>query len=225
MSISGIVSGNKTVKLSQMSGLTRVGAGMLAGAIVSLALLDRAVSSNAGPPVLWLGLLSLGLISGGTLCLLLAIAKFFESRRRSRPSPGHVNTQDEYVAEYSWADRGIAMGMTVFFGALVVFFLLRSGRPQAIIISAVLFCFALIYMLHVTGTHIRFDKEGLIATVSWVRHVSGRYTEVRRVSGKPGTVKIEFSDGRSLKFHPGLGDPDKVIAYLRARCPESVDLR
>ena len=60
--MSGTVSGDKPVKLSQMSGLTRVGAGMLAGAIVSLALLDRAVSSNAGSPVLLLGLLSLGLI-------------------------------------------------------------------------------------------------------------------------------------------------------------------
>lgn len=219
-----IVSRNKPMKLSQMSGLTRLGAGMIAGAIGSLVLLNRAVSSSAGPPVFWLGLLSLGLISGGTLCLALAIARFFESRRRPRPSPGHVNTHGEYVAEYSWADRAIGMGMTVFFGGLVAFYLLRSGRLPAITISAILFCFAMTYMLHVTGTRIRFDREGFIARISWFRHVSERYGEVQRVSGKPGTVKIEFSDGRSLKFHPGLGDPDKVIAYLQARCPESVHL-
>lgn len=57
--MSGIVSGNKPMKLSQMSGLARLGAGMIAGAIVSLVLLNRAVSSSAGPPVLMLGLLSL----------------------------------------------------------------------------------------------------------------------------------------------------------------------
>jgi len=213
------------VKLSHMSGLAWLGAGLIAGAIVSVALLVHAVSSNAGPPVLWLGLLSLGLISGGSLCLLLAVARFFEHRRRPRTSPAQVNTHGEYVAEYSWADRGIAMGMTIFFGALVVFFLSRSGRSQAIVVSAALFSFAAIYSLHVTGTRIRFAKEGFIGRVSWFRQVSGLYVEVRSVSAKPGTVKIEFSDGRSLKFHPGLGDPDKVIAYLQARCPESVDLR
>jgi hypothetical protein len=116
-------------------------------------------------------------------------------------------------------------GDDIFFGALVVFFLFRSARPQAIVVSAALFSFAAIYFLHVTGTRIRFAKEGFIARVSWFRQVSGRYAEVRRISGKPGTVKIEFSDGRSLKFHPGLGDPDKVIAYLQARCPQSVDLK
>jgi hypothetical protein len=116
------------------------------------------------------------------------------------------------------------MGMTFFFGALVILFVVRSGRLLSIVISATLFSFAAIYLLYVTGTRIRFAKDGFIARVSWFRQVSGPYAEIRRVSGKPGTVKIEFSDGRFLKFHPGLGDPDKVIAYLQAHCPESVDL-
>jgi hypothetical protein len=135
-----------------------------------------------------------------------------------------VPVQREYVAEYSWTDRSIALAMAIFFGALLVFFLLRADRFPIIVISAVMFSFTIFYLLHVTGTRIQFSKDGFVARISWFRHFSGRYDQVQRISSKPGTLKVEFADKRSLKFHPGLGDPDKVIAYLRARCPESVHL-
>jgi hypothetical protein len=78
--------------------------------------------------------------------------------------------------------------------------------------------------MEVIGTRILFADKGFVARVSWFRRFTAHYKDVQRVSSKPGTVKIEFSDGHSLNFHPGLGDPDKVIAYLRARCPETMEL-
>jgi len=183
------------VKLSQMSGLIRLGVCLIAGAIISIMLLIHAVSSVTGPLILWLGLLSLGLISGGSLCLLLALARFFESRRRPHPSPGRINTHGEYVAEYSWANRGIAMGMTFFFAALVIFFLIRSGRLPSMVISTTLFSFAAMYLLYITGTRIRFAEDGFIARLFWFRQVSRPYVEIRRVSGKPGSVKSSFLMG------------------------------
>jgi hypothetical protein len=135
-----------------------------------------------------------------------------------------ISVDADYTATYSWAVRAIAIGMTLFSGTLVVFFLLRSARLPALMISVTMFAFTLVNLLHVTGTRVQFTKDGVVATKSWFRQVAGRYADIQCISSKPGTVKIEFSDGQSVKLHPGLGDPDKVIAYLQTRSPESVKL-
>jgi hypothetical protein len=135
-----------------------------------------------------------------------------------------VNTEGEYIARYSSADCGVATGMTAFFCALTIFFL-QSGHLRAIAISGILFAWSAVYTLHITGTRIRFAKQGFVARVSWFRRFSAPYAEVQSITARLATLTVRFSDGRSLKFHSGLGDPDTVIAYLQARCPESVELR
>jgi len=211
------------MRLAKASGLAQLGVGLTVAATISVLALLRAVSSRSGPIVLWTGLLSAGLISGGSLCLLLALVKYFQARRQPSTTPTFINTDSEYVAEYSWGDRGVGIGLTVFFGALVIVFL-RAARIYGLAISAAAFSWAAIYLVHTTGTRIVFAKNEFVARISWFRQFSRRYSDVRRVSGKPGTLKLEFSDGRALKFHSGLGDPDVVIAYLQARCPESLKI-
>ncbi len=206
-----------------MSGLVRLGVVLSAGAIVSLVLFFRTNPSRSGPLALWLGIGSLVLVATAVLCLAIVAAKRLESRQRSRPL-GYIPTDQDYVAEYSRGDRGLAIVMTAFWTGMFTVFMLRHGHLPAIVISALLLAGSIYYLIEVTGTLILFTHTGFVARVSWFRHFTARYADVRRVSSKPGTVKIEFSDGHSLNFHPGLGDPDKVIACLRARCPESVEL-
>jgi hypothetical protein len=135
-----------------------------------------------------------------------------------------VRIGGEYIAEYSFGDRLTGLAIAGFYGALTIFFLLRSARLQAVALCLVFAGWAVFYAVHVTVTRIRFTQDGLVARLPWFRQLSEPYARVQRISGKPGTLKIEFSDGRSLKLHSGLGDADTVIAYLQAHCPESVHL-
>jgi hypothetical protein len=134
-----------------------------------------------------------------------------------------VETRGDYIAQYSWADRCIAAAIALFFAALAVFFI-RSGAVKGALISTAFFSFMAYYLLHVTGTRVRFAQDEFVVRRSWFLRFSEPYGRVQRIVSKPGTVRVEFSDGRCLKLHPGLGDPDKVIAYLQARCPSSVNL-
>jgi len=206
-----------------MSGLVRIGVVLSAGAIVSLVLFLRTNHSRLGPLALWLGIVSLVLVATAVLCLTIAAVRRFESRRQSR-SLDDIPTDEDYVAEYSRADRALAIVLTAFSIGLFTIFILRRGHLPAIIISALLVAGTTCALIEVTGTRILFTHIGFVARVYWVRRFTARYADVRRISSKPGTVKVEFVDGRSLNFHTSLGDPDRVIAYLRARCPESVEL-
>ncbi len=197
--------------------LARIGLILAASATVSLTLFVHAVSSKLRSWVPLTAILSLILVTGCSLCLALALITYLKARRGASP-PVHVNTHGDYVAEYSWGDRAAAVFFTILCGGLLCFFLIRGGHVRSIAISAALFCGMAYCTLEVTGTRVRFTDHGFVARVFWFRHLSARYSDVQSVSGKPTTVKIQFSDGRSLKFHPGLGNPDKVIAYLQARC-------
>jgi len=203
--------------------LARTGAVMAVGAVISLVMFVHAVSTKAGAFVPLTGVLSLLLITGCSLCLALALVKYFEARRCA-PRSAYVSTKGDYVAEYSWGDRIAASFFTIFCGGLLSFFLLQESHLRYIAISAVLFCGMIYCTLEVTGTRVRFTDQGFVARLFWFRHISARYTDVRRVSLMPGLVKVEISDGRSLRLYSTLGKPGKIIAYLRARCPRSVDL-
>jgi hypothetical protein len=204
--------------------LARIGIVLAASATISLTLFVHAVSSKLRSLVPLTAVLSLVLVTGCSLCLALALVTYLNARRSMSP-PAYVNIHGDYVAEYSWGDRAGVVFFTILCGGLLCFFLIRGGHFRPIAISAVLFCGMVYCTLEVTGTRVRFTDQGFVARVCWFRHLSAGYSDVQSVSGKPTTLKIEFSNGRSLKFHPGLGNPDKVTAYLQARCPESVDFK
>ena len=137
-------------------------------------------------------------------------------------SPTLIDVEREYVAAYSRADQGIALTLAAFFGALTAFFVWRSTRLEGSVLSALLFCGTISYAIEMIATRVRFTRQGFVARLSWFRHLQEPYERVERISGKPGTLTIHFSDGQLLKLHSGLGDADTVIAYLQAHCPESV---
>jgi len=93
-----------------------------------------------------------------------------------------------------------------------------------IALSATFFGGALLYAVHMMTTCVRFTRQGFVARLPWFRKLDEPYERVQRISGKPGTLRIQFSDGRTLRLHSGWGDPDAVIAHLQAHCPESVHL-
>jgi hypothetical protein len=211
-----------------VSTLARIGSLLALGAALSIVWFGTVVHRETGALVLTLGLLSLGLVSASSLCFLFALAKYVQGQHpQSKPvnaqAPARVD--GEYVARYSWADRAVALAIAVFFGGLTALLWLRSARPQMTGGCGLLFAWATFYAAHITGTQIRFTRQGFIARVSWLRNISESYDGVECISGRRGTLKVQFSDGRSLKFHTGLGNPDMVIAHLKAKCPESIHLQ
>lgn len=205
--------------------LARAGAFLAIGAFASILFLVYAVRHESGVAILWLGLSSITLIFGSSICLFLALGRFFQSRqRRSAPiaPPTMIDVEREYVAAYSRADRGIALTLAAFFGSLTLFFVWQSTRLEGAVISALLFCGTISYAMEMIVTRVRFTPQGFVARLSWFRHLQEPYERVERISGKPGTLTIHFSDGQLLKLHSGLGNADTVIAHLQAHCPESV---
>lgn len=210
-----------------LSGLTKAGLFLALGAVLSLVWFGDVVQQQTGRLVLFLGLLSLGLISVSSLCLLLALARFVQSRHpqgKKSNAQLHHKVDGEYEARYSWPDRIVALALVVFFGGLTWLFWIRSGKPHVIVGCAILFGWTAYYAAHITGTCIKFTRQGFTARISWVRSVSEPYAAVQRISGKPGTLRVQFRGGQSLKFHSGLGNPDIVIAFLRKKCPTSIHL-
>jgi hypothetical protein len=213
---------------SQTRGMPRlVGVGLLLalGAVVSLTLLNYELRREAGVVILWLGWASLLFISGSSLCLFTALVKFVQGRRsRTAELVEPVKTHGEYIAQYSWSDRAVALALVLFFGGLSGFFLIHSAKPLVTVLCLAVFCWAVYYALQTTVTRVRFTQRSLTARLAWFREVSATYANIQRISGKPGTLKICFSDGRSLKLHSGLGDANTVIAFLREHCPETIHL-
>jgi hypothetical protein len=187
--------------------------------VLGLVLAHRRGDENA---LLWLGLLAVSLWFGTLLCLALKVSRIVEARKRRNIDirPGRIRTDAEYIAEYSGRDRGTAIALALFFGILTAF-LTRRSTPVAVLSGAV-FCWSAWYVMQVTVTRIHFTRERIIARLPWFREISEPYGSVLRLHSRPGTVDLQFSDGRSLKLHSGLGDPDVILAYLDAHCPPSV---
>jgi hypothetical protein len=164
------------------------------------------------------------LIFGSSICLFSALAAFIKRRQPPGQIAHSVAVDGEYVAEYSRSDRATALFIAAFFGVLTTFILLRSTTPGIVALSATFFGGAVLYAVHIMTTSVRFTRQGFVARLPWFRKLEERYERVQRISGKPGTLRIQFSDGRTLRLHSGLGDPDTVIAHLQAHCPESVHL-
>jgi hypothetical protein len=210
---------------STVQALASTGACLALGAIVSIFGLVSAVNHQGGDLIPWLGVLSVILIAVSSLCLFFALAAFLKRRNQEGRLTTHtVTAEGEYVAEYSRSNRVIALSLAAFFVALTVFFELRSAKPGALAISATFLGGAVWYAVHVMSTRVRFTSQGLVARLSWFRELNEPYHRVEHISGTPGTLKIQFSDGRTLRLHSGLGDPDSVIAHLHAHCPKSVSL-
>ena len=204
--------------------LALVGVCLGLGSAMSVFGLVNAVHHESGDPILWFGLLSVTLIFGSSLCLFSALAAFIKQRRTTERTARGVTTDADYVAEYSGSDRVTALLIAVFFGVLTVFLVWRSAKPGMIALSGMLFGGGVLYAVHMVTTCVRFTRDGFVARLPWFRTIQEPYERVQRISGKPGTLTIQFSDGPVLRLHSGLGDPDVVIAHLQARCPESVHL-
>ncbi len=190
------------------SKLARVGLVMALGAALAILWFTTVVRRESGVLVLCLGLLSLGLVSASSLCLLFALARFVQARHprsKSTDAPAPVSIDGEYVARYAWSDRAIALAIAGFFGGLTTLFWLRSARPQTTIVCGLLFVWATFYAAHITGTRIRFTRHGFVARISWLRNVSEPYDGVERISRRPGTLRVQFSDGpiTEIPFGPG----------------------
>jgi hypothetical protein len=195
------------------------------GAVATILALAHVVHHDSGNLILWLGWLSVTLILGSSLCLFFALSALIRQRKRSRVQIQRgISTDQEYVAQYSSSNRITALLLVGLFGFLTAFLFVRSTSPSIIALSATFFGGTIFYAVHIMATSVRFTQKGFVARLPWFRRLEEPYDCVQRISGRPGTVSVHFIDGRSLKFHSGLGDPDTVIAYLRVRCPESINL-
>lgn len=208
--------GSFRIGLWSLSALLGIGAGLSVLGLV----LARWRGQEAA--VLWLGLLAVSLWFGMMLCLALKVFRIAEARKRrhANTEPGRIRTDREYIAEYSVRDRGTAIALAIFFCILTAFLALRS--PIAAVFPGAVFCWFVWYMVQVTVTRIHFTRERIIGRLPWFREISEPYGNVVRLHSRPGTLHIQFSDGRLLKLHCGLGDPDVILAYLDAHCPPSV---
>ena len=176
--------------------------------------------------LLWLGLLVVALAVGSMLCIALPLVRRIEAgaTRRRATKTATAQAVGDYVAKYSVQDQVIAFVLLILFGCLTAFILLRSHRPLLQIALVAIFCGLIAYALQVTVTSVRFNNEGIRAQLPWSKSIAEPYTAIKRLQSKRGTIRIQFSDGRSLVLHSGLGNPDLVIGYLQAHCPESVEL-
>jgi hypothetical protein len=111
---------------------------------------------------------SLVLVATAVLCLAIAAAKLLEARRRPR-SLDQIPTDQDYLAEYSRGDRGLAIVLTAFWFDMFTMFILRRGHLLAIIISALLLSGSIYYLMEVIATRILFADKGFVARVSWFR--------------------------------------------------------
>jgi hypothetical protein len=188
-------------------------------------LVDAREHGNYGA-LLWWGYLTLGLVVGSTLCIAVPLARRVDVRANCRRESGPAlhRPKGEYVARYSTQDRVIAVFLAILFGALTVFIVLHSNRTLMQVVAVTIFCSLVANVLNVIATTVRFTDDCIAARLPWFRSISQPYTAVKKLRAMPGTVHIHFSDGRSLKLHPGLGDPDHVIGYLRTHCSNSVEL-
>lgn len=177
---------------------------------------------GAETALLWLGLLAVTFWFGALLCLALKVFRIVEARKRQhvQSRPPSIRASDEYIARYPGRDRRTAIALALFFGVLTSFLALRSSTGA--IVSAAVFCWSAWYVIRVTVTRVHFTRDRIVARLPWFRKISEPYTNVSRLRSKPSTVDLQFSNGRSLKLHSGLGDPDVMLTYLEAHCPSSV---
>jgi hypothetical protein len=209
---------------SGASKLVWAGIGMAGVAFLSVQWMEQAVQEDS-PSMRWLGELSLTLVCACALCLFIALAKFIQSWKelaKGRSPRRLVRLDEQYVAEYSRGDRIVALAIAVFFGSLTIYFLLHAARLRSIALAAVFCGFGLWRIAEATGTRVKFTHEGIAARISWWRKLSEPWSNVERISSQRSSLKIEFAGGGVLKLHPGLGNADTVIAYLRACRPPSV---
>lgn len=169
--------------------------------------------------------LTLGLAVGSALCLAVPLVRMMEARTKNRRGcdAGRPSLVDPYTARYSNQDRAIAIILALLAGALAFFMVFHSLHRWAQLFAIVMFCVLLVNVVNVTVTSICFTNDRIIARLPWSRAISEPYTAVERIQPKAGSLRIEFSNGRSLHVHPGLGDPDIVISYLQEQCRAPVD--
>jgi hypothetical protein len=169
------------------------------------------------------GFLVLALAVACLLCLAVPLVRRNEAlAARSTGIRKGSWPKDDYLAKYFAQDQVIAVSLALVFGALTVLLLLLSPLIEWGMVCLGFFCYFVWYAIHVTTTSIRFTRERIIARLPGFRTISEPYTAIQKLQSKPGTLRVEFSDGLSLKLYSGLGDPESVISYLQTHCPESV---
>jgi hypothetical protein len=112
--------------------------------------------------------------------------------------------------------------MAAFFGWLAAFFAYRAAHIEAMLIAACFCAFSVCYAINLTVTRVVFTKERISARTWWNEELSESYSHLRRASFKRGSLTLRFSDGRSIKLHPGLGDSGIIVAYLGNYAPTRV---
>ena len=102
---------------------------------------------------------------------------------------------------------------------------MSNAKVKSIALSVAMSAGVLVYAIHVFVTRVSFTADGFVAHRVWRGTLREPYDGVVSISGKPATITIHFADGKAIRLHSGMGDPDIVVAILRARCPRSVRLR
>jgi len=122
--------------------------------------------------LLWLAYLVLALALGGILAIAVPLVRRAEVRAaEQRVRKGRFpRPEGDYVARYSTQDQVIAIILTIFWGNLTLFMLVRSGKLPLQIALVALFCGLIAYTLRVTSTKVRFTNEGINRTPASVPH-------------------------------------------------------
>lgn len=212
--------------LTKPAKLAIAGGALAAAAAVSMLGLNQALRHEAGVAILWLGWLSAGLIVGSAICLMLSIARFFpvtkQSAARSVAEDPELYERD-YLAKYSVGDKIVACGLATFWASLTAFFIVRSADSVAIAISLASVAFGGYYLAHIALTQVLFTKSGFVVWRPFRGEFSERYSDVKRVQGKLGSVHVEFADGHILKLHRGMGDRQVVLGFLLHYCADRLE--
>jgi hypothetical protein len=172
-----------------------------------------------------LGLLALTLFFGSELCLAAIVLFWFEERKRTRQIQMEPPDPDlsDYVAVYPLSDRIVSVAVAAFFGIIGLWLALRSSRLTGLLICTglgiAMTCCSVVYI----WTRIHFTINGIEVRLPARGTFSETYGQIRAIRsvGRAG-LSVEFSDGRTLRLYPGLGNADAVLRFLHKNCPERV---
>jgi hypothetical protein len=167
---------------------------------------------------------TLCLASGAMIWIGLGVYSWSERRKAKQHKRAftEIEVPTEYTARYNIQDRVIAVVMAAFFLALVVVFSDGANHIAGLVISTCFCCFSVLCAVHLIVSRIQFTRDQITSRTCWREEVSESYSCLRRVASEPGAVNLHFSDSRSIKLHPGLGNPDMVLAYLSKYAPKRV---
>lgn len=191
------------------------------GAAISTLLYLRPASKLEDLPSVWFGLIAVVLIALSSFCLLTALASVLaRPTRESKNQTVDAIADREYIARYTTSIRVSAIIMAVLYAVLTLLMIFYAGGPLLVAVGVSGFIVLVMHSIHVFGTSVRFTDSGFVGRSPFHSELRENYEDVRRITSRPGILRIGFADGRMLKIRAGLGDADVIISLLDARCPE-----